>query len=194
MKRGVVLIVVLVLVAAGAGVARALQFHGAAKPGVHVLGIDVGGKSAVQIERQLRGWSNRAVTIRAAGRSYHVRRGWLVAIDAHATAARALAAGSWGSLVLAQHVDVTPVLTTAGDASNVLREIARSSRDPISATVTVHGTDVATTPAQTGLELDRAALLHRLSQNTAVVNAPYVHRPPAVRDAAANAAASAARE
>ena len=194
MKRGVVLIVVLVLVAAGAGVARALQYHGAAKPGVHVLGIDVGGKSRAEIERQLRGWSKRPVTIRASGRSYHVRRGWLVAIDARATATRALDAGSWDSLVLAQHVDVAPVLSTAGDARNVLQEIARTSREPISATVTVHGTDVATTPAQTGLELDRAALLHRLSQNTAVVNAPYVHRPPALRDAAAAAAASAARE
>lgn len=194
MQRGVVLIVVLVLVAAGAGVARALQFHGAAKPGVHVLGIDVGGKSRAQIERQLRGWSKRSVTIRASGRSYHVRRGWLVAIDTHATATRALDAGSWGSLVLAQHVDVDPILSTAGDARNVLQEIARTSREPISATVTVHGTDVATTPAQTGLELDRAALLQRLSQNTTVVNAPYVRRPPVVRDAAAAAAASAARE
>jgi vancomycin resistance protein YoaR len=193
MKRGVVLIGVVLVAVVGAAVARAVQFHGTAKPGVHVLGIDVGGESRAQITRRLRAWSNRPVTIRAAGRAYHVRRGWLVAIDTHATAARALDSGSWTSLLLAERVDVHPVVAPTGDASNVLQEIARSNRAPVAATVSVRGTTVTTTPARVGLALDRAALLRRLALDRAVVAAPYIRLRPTVTDAAAEAAASDAR-
>ena len=193
MKRGVVLIGVVLVAVVGAAVARAVQFHGTAKPGVHVLGIDVGGESRAQITRRLRAWSNRPVTIRAAGRAYHVRRGWLVAIDTHATAARALDSGSWTSLLLAERVDVPPVVAPTGDASNVLQEIARSNRAPVAATVSVRGTTVTTTPARVGLALDRAALLRRLALDRAVVAAPYIRLRPTVTDAAAEAAASDAR-
>jgi vancomycin resistance protein YoaR len=195
MKRGVLVLMAVVLLAAGgAAVARALQFHGKAKPGVHLLGIDVGGESRAQIDRKLRAWANRPVTIRAAGRSYHVRRGWLVAIDTNATVTRALDAGSWSALVLAKRVDVAPVVSPAGDASNVLYEIARSNRAPVSATVSVRGTTVATTPARTGLQLDQAELLRRLSRNRAVVDAPYTRELPTVSSATVTAAASTARQ
>ncbi|MFL5928946.1 MAG: hypothetical protein ACJ77E_18610, partial [Gaiellaceae bacterium] len=70
MKRVFVLIGLLLLAAVGAAVARGLQFRDAAKPGVHVLAIDVGGKSREQIVRDLRAWSRREVTIRAGERSY----------------------------------------------------------------------------------------------------------------------------
>ena len=193
MKRGVVVVIVLVVVAGGAALARALQYRGEAKPGVHVLGIDVGGESRAQIDRQLRVWANRPVTIRAAGRSYHVRRGWLVAIDKQATATRALKAGSPAALVVAKRVDVAPVVAPAGDASNVLEQIAKTNRAPVPATVSVHGTTVSSTPGLVGIELDRAALLRRLSRNSAVVNAPYRRLRPAVSDAAAETAASQAR-
>jgi vancomycin resistance protein YoaR len=194
MKRGVVLIVVLLLVVAGIAVARTLQYQGAAKPGVQVLGIDVGGKSRAQIERRLHAWARRPVTIRAAGRSYHVRRGWLVSIDAAATATRALAAGSWRSLVLSKHVDVVPVVSPASDASNVLQEIAKSSKPAVSATLAVHGTQIVTTPARDGIRLDRTALLHRLERNTATVNAPYAKVAPAVGDADIQPVADKARQ
>ena len=170
-----------------------MQFHGAAKPGVHVLGIDVGGESRARIEQRLRAWSNRPVTIRAAGRAYHVRRGWLVAIDRRATATRALAAGSLGSLLVPRRVDVAPVVAPTRDATNVLQQIARSNRAPVAATVSVHGTTVTTTPARTGLRLDRAALLRRLALDRSVLAAPYVRLRPKVGDAAAQAAASEAR-
>ena len=193
MKRGVVLVIVLVVVAGGAAVARALQFHGAAKPGVHVLGIDVGGESRAQIDRRLRVWANRSVTIRAAGRSYHVRRGWLVAIDTHVTATRALDAGSWSALVVAKRVDVAPVVAPAGGASNVLEQIAKSNRASVPATVSVHGTTVSSTPGRTGLQLDRTALLRRLSRNSVIVDAPYTRLQPAVSSATAESAAASAR-
>ena len=68
MKRAAVLLAVLLVAAIGAAVARGLQFRGAAKPGVHVLGIDVGGDSRAQIEHALRGWGRQEVAIRTGGR------------------------------------------------------------------------------------------------------------------------------
>jgi vancomycin resistance protein YoaR len=193
MKRGAVVISIVLAAAVAAAVVRVLQFHGAARPGVHVLGIDVGGKDKAQIEQRLLAWSTRPVTIRAAGRSYHVRRGWLVSIDRRATAARALAAGSWSSLLLSHRDDVAPVVARTGYATDVLQQIARSNRAPVSATVSVHGTTVTTTPARTGLRLDRAALLRRLELDRAVIAAPYVRLRPRVGDPAAQDAASEAR-
>ncbi|MFZ1880744.1 MAG: hypothetical protein WAU41_11315, partial [Gaiellaceae bacterium] len=87
MRRLVIVLAVVVVAAFVAAVARGLQFRGAAKPGVHVVGVDVGGKSRSQIESQLRSWSARAVTIRTGGHAYHVPRGWLVTLDVRATAA-----------------------------------------------------------------------------------------------------------
>src|SRR5205823_720335 len=193
MKRAFVLIGLLVVAAAGAAVARGLQFRGAAKPGVHVLDVDVAGKSGEQIARMLRGWSHHEVTIRAAGRSYHVQRGWLVSIDAAATAKRALDAGSDLALVVPARVDVAPVIRRAGEAGNVLAEIARAGRDPVSATVRLHGATVVVTRAKDGRRLDNTALVRRLSRATAVVNAPFRRVRPAVPDAVAETAASKAR-
>jgi vancomycin resistance protein YoaR len=193
MKRGAVVIGIVLVVAVGAAMARAVQFYGVAKPGVHVLGIDVGGESRGRIEHRLSAWANGAVTIRAAGRVYHVRRGWLVVVDKHSTAARALDAGSWTSVLLSHRVDVAPAVAASGDASNVLREIARSNRAAVAATVSVHGTAVTTTPARIGLELDRRALLRRLALDRKVVTAPYTRLRPSVGTAAAEAAAAEAR-
>ena len=50
MKRAVVVLAVLLVLAAGGAVVRAAQYQGAAKPGVRVVGVDVGGKSRSQIE------------------------------------------------------------------------------------------------------------------------------------------------
>jgi len=193
MKRAVVLLTVLLIAAFVAAVARGLQFRGAAKPGVHILGVDVGGRSRPEILHDLRGWSRRPVTIRAAGRSYHVQRGWLVSIDAEATAARVLAAGSELALVVPSRVDVAPVIRRAGEAENVLAELARAGRDPVPASVRLSGTTVVVTPARDGRRLDNAALLRRLSGNASVVSAPFGRIRPAVSDAAAATAATAAR-
>ena len=88
-----------------------------------MLGIDVGGKSRTEIEAAVAAWAKRPVTIRAGGRSYHVPRGWLVSVDARATAARALATGSPVALVVPLHEQVAPVLARAGGAAR------RSERD-----------------------------------------------------------------
>ncbi len=178
-------VVAAAIVAAGA---RVLQFNGEAKPGVHVLGIDVGGKSRSQIDSAIRRWSEQRVTIHGGGRTYHVPRGWLVAIDAQATASRALAAGSTSSLVVARRTDVQPVVGRAAVAGNVLAEIARAGRPPVSATVKVDGWKAVMTPSRAGLRLDRKALLERLTERDLVVEAPFKHVRPAIVTPAARSA------
>ncbi len=193
--RGVVWIgaVGAVVAAAVALVAvRAVEYRSAARPGVHVLGTDVGGRDRGQIERFITHWGSVQVTISAGGRTYHVPRSWLVALDATATAKRALDAGSVFSLAVPRRVDVAPVVAPAGGAQNVLDEIARAGRPPVSASVVVHGPNVETTAAEDGLELDRVALLRRLSAGTTTFAAPFRTVHPARRDPAARSAASTA--
>src|SRR5262249_16804470 len=116
---------VLVLAAlSAAAVARAVQYEGHAKPGVHVLGVDVGGLSRAEIGRELTAWERTPVTIRAGGRSFHVPRGWLVKVRVAPTTERALASGSLTLLVVPQRVDVRPVFQTAQSANGVLTELA----------------------------------------------------------------------
>ncbi|HVU79239.1 MAG TPA: VanW family protein [Gaiellaceae bacterium] len=190
MKRAALAVSVLVVVALGALAVRAWQFHGAAKPGVHVLGVDLGGKSRSEIVAALRRWSAQTVTIRGGGHTYHAPRSWLVSVDADATASRALAAGSFGSLIAGGRVDVAPVVGSAPAAGNVLAEIARSGREPVSATVRVEGTRAVTTPAAAGRTVDRVALLGRLAQQSTVVDVPFRRLEPEIRDPAARSAAS----
>jgi vancomycin resistance protein YoaR len=185
-------IVVLFVLAVGVAGARAIEYSGAAKPGVSVLGLDVGGKSRSQIEAAVRAWSRRPVTIRAGGRSFHVPRGWLVAVDAHATASRALAAGSPLSLVVPSHDDVKPVLGRAGEAGNVLDQLARAGAPARSATVTLQGTRVVSTPARIGRQLDRGALIGLLSGDADTIDAPFTDVRPRILDPAARSAASTA--
>jgi vancomycin resistance protein YoaR len=192
MKRSGVVAAALLAVVAGAAALRAAQYHGTAKPGVHVLGVDVGGKSRGQIETALRRWGAEPVTIRAGGRAYHVRRGWVVAVDLRRTTDRALAAGPWTSLVVPRRRDVRPVVGSSSGAGNVLDQIAATGRKPVSATVRLDGTHTVVTPARAGLELDRDRLLALLSEPRATIDAPFRRVLPEVRDPAARSAASVA--
>jgi vancomycin resistance protein YoaR len=189
MNRRLILTGILVAAAVAAAGIRLLQFHGDAKPGVHVLGIDVGGQSRAEIVSSIGRWSAQRVTIHAAGHSYHVPRGWLVAVDAQGTATRALAAGSVGSLVVAHRTDVAPAVKRAAVAGNVLSEIARAGRPARSATVRVDGWRAVMTRARFGRRLDRAALLQRLIERDVVIEAPFASIKPAVGTAAARFAA-----
>jgi vancomycin resistance protein YoaR len=193
MKRAAIFLAVLLVAAIAAAVARGLEYMGSAKPGVHVLGIDVAGDSRAQIERELRRWGRQEVTIRTGGHAYRVPRGWLVSVDVGTTATRALAAGSPIALVVPSRVDVVPVVGRATHAGNVLAALARAGRAPVSAKVTLHGSTVSVTPAQEGRQLDNALLLRRLSRDTTVVDAPFKRLRPTIGDAAAQAAAAEAR-
>jgi vancomycin resistance protein YoaR len=193
MRRVLIVLGVVVLAAGGAAVARAIQFDGAAKPGVHVLGLDVSGRSRSAIEARLRAWSRRPVTIDVGSRTYRVERGWLVSLDASSTADRALAAGSLGSLVVASRVDVQPVFRPATGVTNVLGEIAKAGSAPVSATVELHGLSVSTTPAKDGRTLNRTALLRLLASNSLRIDAPFRIVHPRIDDAAAADAAAELR-
>jgi vancomycin resistance protein YoaR len=193
MRRVLIVLGVVVLAAVGAAVARAIQFDGAAKPGVHVLGLDLSGKSRSAIEARLRAWSRRPVTIDVGNRTYRVERGWLVSLDAPATADRALAAGSLGSLVVASRVDVQPVFRPATGVTNVLAEIATAGSAPVSSTVTLHGLTVSTTSAKDGRTLNRPALLRLLATNRLLIDAPFRVVHPRIGDAAAVRAADQLR-
>jgi len=181
------------LTAVGATVARAIQYEGAAKPGVSVLGIDAGGKSRAEIEAALAAWARRPVTIRAGGRSFHVPRGWLVSVNARATAARVLSAGSPVALVVPSHEQVTPVLARAGGAGDVLHEIGRAERPAVSASVTLRGATVVVAPAEIGRKLDREALLGLLAGDANTIDAPFSDVRPPILDPAARSAGSTAR-
>ncbi|HET7129092.1 MAG TPA: VanW family protein [Gaiellaceae bacterium] len=187
-NRRLIIVGLAVAAAILAGGIRLWQFHGDAKPGVRVLGIDVGGQSRSEIVSAIDRWSAQRVTIHADGHSYHVPRGWLVAVDAQATATRALAAGTASSLLVARRTDVLPAVKRASVAGNVLSEIARAGRPAVSATVRVDGWRAVTTPARIGRRLDRAALLRRLTERDLVVEAPFAPIKPLVGTAAARAA------
>ena len=181
---------VVVAAAIVAAAVRTLQFHGDAKPGVHVLGIDVGGQSRAEIVSAIGRWSTQRVTIHAGGHRYHVPRGWLVAVDAQTTASRALVAGSLSTLVVERRTVVAPAVKRARVAGNVLSEIARAGRPALAATVRVDGWRAVTTPARTGRRLDRTALLQRLIKHDLVVEAPFAAIRPAVGTTAARSAAA----
>lgn len=193
-KRVALVIGGLVLLAAtGTAVARTIEYRGEAKPGVSVLGIDLGGKSRSAIEAALRRWGREPVTIRAGGRAYHVPRAWLVSVDVRRTASRVLGAGSPAALFLPLDAHVEPVIARAGGASDVLQQLGRSEAEPVSAAVVVHGTQVDFTPARDGRRLDRGALLDLLAKNAKVIDAPFTRVAPAIRDPAARSAATTAQ-
>jgi vancomycin resistance protein YoaR len=183
----------LVAILALAAVVRLLQYDGVAKPGVHVLGVDVGGKSRAEITKLVDDWDAHPVTIAVGARTYHVQRGWLVSVDAAKTAARALSAGSTVALVAPKRVDVKPALGRAVSASNVLAAIAMDNRAPVSATVRLRGTRVVMTLAHRGVRLDPDRLLGLLEKSSSVVQAPFSPVRPEVTTAAARAAAARAR-
>jgi len=97
-------------------------------------------------------------------------------------------------LFLASRVDVPPVLAPAGNAGNVLSQIARAGRAPASAQVIVHGTDVTVVHAREGRKLDRGALLDRFAAGATVVDAPFRRIAPQIGDAVADEAAAEARQ
>jgi vancomycin resistance protein YoaR len=186
-------VVALALAAAAVTGAQAVRYSGEARPGVRVLGVDVGGRDRAQISRLLRAWLARPVVVHAGARTFHVPRGWVLQLDARATVDRTLSAGSPVSFVVPQRVDVEPALRRSSGAAGVLGEIARAGRAPVSASVRLDGAEVVVAPGRTGLALDRRELVRRLEGGAAVAEAPFVSVRPAISDAAARSAAATAR-
>ncbi len=94
------------------------------------------------------------MTIRAGGHAYHVPRGWLVSLDARrprpgarrGLASRSSSRGASMSRRCSRR-RAAPATCSA--------QLARVGREPVSATVALHGTTVVTTPREVGPTLDR---------------------------------------
>ena len=193
MKRGILVALGLAaLTAVGATVARAIEYDGAAKPGVRVLGIDVGGKSRTEIEAALAAWARRPVTIRAAGRSYHVpRAGSSRSTRAPPPLVRLLPARP-------SHSSCRSHAGRAGARAGRWRG-RRAARDRTRRASCGLGFGDASwhdgrrAPAQIGRQLDRDALLDLLAGDATTIDAPFSDVRPPILDPAARSAASTAR-
>src|SRR5581483_7555496 len=78
----------------------------------------------------------------------------------------------------------------AGDAQNVLEQIARAGLPARSAAVRVDGTHAVVSPGRFGRSLDNAALLRLLADRRTVIDAPFARITPQVRTSAAREAAA----
>ena len=178
-----------------AGVARGSSSTATRSPASTCSGSTSAARAAARSLASSARWSAQRVTIRAGGHSYHVpaqlaRRGRRAG-DGHAGARRRLGGRARRR---AANVDVAPVVGRASVAGNVLSEIARSGRAPVSATVRLaRDARRRRRPRASGCELDRAALLRRLSphdrRRRRAVRAPCAPRScdPAARSAARRA-------
>jgi vancomycin resistance protein YoaR len=181
-----------VVAALGAAAARVLEYRNTAKPGVRVLGADLGGRDRGEVEaavtRAVAPWLARVIEIQTAQRAVHVRRGDLVRLDAARTVDAVMAAGSTFSF---GKTDVAPVWRAA--PGGYVGEIARHDRAPVSASVDLVGSHPVVRRARPGLRLDSIALLRAVKRGSTHIDAAFVAVAPAVGDRAARSAAATAR-
>jgi vancomycin resistance protein YoaR len=193
LKTGLILVCALAVAVAAAAGAQALRYRGEAKPGVTVLGVDVGGRDregvGEALSRAARGWLAHVVEIKTPQRVVHVRRGDLLRLDREATVNAALAVGSPFSF---DETRVAPVWRPR--PNTYLDAIAQLGRDPVSARVELVETQPVVRPAVPGLRLRRAALVAAVRRGALRVVAPFAEVPPAIGDPAARSAAATARE
>ena len=185
------MVAIAVLAPLGAVGARAVSYRGAANPGVHVLGVDLGGKSRAEARMAVNAaadrWLAREIEIKTPRRAVHMRRGDLIRLDVEPTVDAAMAAGSPFSFG-----DTTVAPRWRPAASGYLAEIARLGRAPVSARVELVGTKPVVHPSRPGLRLNRALLLAAVRRGAQRVHVPWVEIPPAIADPAARSAAATA--
>jgi vancomycin resistance protein YoaR len=205
-------ICLLVLVAAaGATVAvRAYTLRDSVLPGVRVAGADVGGLSrpdargriATVIGQRLR----QPVDVVVNGKAFTVNPSNLFTVDATATERLAYESArtsffDWiGALAVpfAVDQDVEPVLAVNPTARAALaREITKRTDGPVSARISMKGTEPVVVAGRAGTQVDLAVVL-ALVRNAALrglagIEAPVASVAPAMTTAAAEQAAAAAR-
>lgn len=198
----------LALAAVPAG--RALLHLDETMPGVTVLGADVGGLSAQEaglLARSLTAERLQApVPVTVVGEQVEVLPARLFLLDREATAAAAMEAGrdSWtarGRALLSPltgPVDVAPVLVPRPKAeARLAAAVGRFAQPAVSASVELRGLEPVVTPAKPGATGDLGALLgaihERVLTGAGAVELRFEPTEPAVRDAAAQAAADEAR-
>jgi vancomycin resistance protein YoaR len=205
-------ICLLVLVAAaGATVAvRAYTLRDSVLPGVRVAGADVGGLSRPdargRIETVIGQRLRQPVDVVVNGKAFTVNPSNLFTVDATATERLAYESArtsffDWiGALAVpfAVDQDVEPVLAVNPTARAALaREITKRTDGPVSARISMKGTEPVVVAGRPGTQVDLAVVL-ALVRNAALrglagIEAPVASVAPAMTTAAAEQAAAAAR-
>ena len=205
-------ICLLVLVAAaGATVAvRAYTLRDSVLPGVRVAGADVGGLSRPdargRIETVIGERLRQPVDVVVNRKAFTVNPSNLFTVDGTATERLAYesARSSFFDWIRALAVpfavdqDVKPVLTVNPTARAALaREITKRTDGPVSARISMKGTEPVVVAGRPGTQVDQAVVL-ALVRNAALrgwpgIEAPVLSVAPAMTTAAAEQAAAAAR-
>jgi vancomycin resistance protein YoaR len=199
-------ICLLVLVAAaGATVAvRAYTLRDSVLPGVRVAGADVGGLSRPdargRIETVIGERLRQSVDVVVNGKAFTVNPSNLFTVDGTATERLAYesARSSFFDWIRALAVpfavdqDVKPVLTVNPTARAALaREITKRTDGPVSARISMKGTEPVVVAGRPGTQVDQAVVL-ALVRNAALRGLPGIEAP-ILSVAAAEQAAAAAR-
>jgi vancomycin resistance protein YoaR len=202
----------LVLVAAaGATVAvRAYTLRDSVLPGVRVAGADIGGLSQPdargRIETVIGERLRQPVDVVVNGKAFTVNPSNLFTVDATATERLAYESArssffDWiGALAVpfAVDQDVEPVLAVNPTGRAALaQEITRRTDGPVSARISMKGTEPVVVAGRPGTQVDQAVVL-ALVRNAALRGLPGIEAPvasvaPAMTTAAAEQAAAAAR-
>jgi vancomycin resistance protein YoaR len=202
---------VVLVAAAGATVAvRAYTLQDSVLPGVRVAGADVGGLSRPdargRIETVIGERLRQPVDVAVSGKSFTVNPSNLFTVDATATERLAFesARSSFFDRIEALTVpfaveqDVEPVLTMNPTASAAFaQELTKRTDRPVSARISMKGTEPVVVAGRPGTQVDQAAVL-ALVQDAALRGLPAIEAPvasvaPVVTTAAAEQAAAAAR-
>ena len=192
MARALIAVLAVAVLAVPVAVgARVMAYRGEAKPGVRVLGVDLGGKNRRQVEAAIGEaadrWLAEEVEIETPRRTVRVRRASLIRLDLERTADAAMGTGSALSL---DETTVAPRWRPA--ATGYLDAIAKLGRAPVSARVELVGTKPVVHPSRNGLRLDPAPLLTAVERGARTVRVPWIEVPPAIGDPAARSAAATA--
>jgi vancomycin resistance protein YoaR len=202
---------VVLVAAAGATVAvRAYTLRDSVLPGVRVAGADVGGLSRPdargRIETVIGERLRQPVDVVVNGNVFTVNPSNLFTVDATATERLAFESArtsflDWiGALAVpfAVDQDVEPVLTLSPTARAALaQEITKRTDRPVSARISMKGTEPDVVAGRPGTEVDQAVVI-ALVRNAVLRGLPGIEAPvatvaPAMTTAAAEEAAAAAR-
>jgi vancomycin resistance protein YoaR len=202
---------VVLVAAAGATVAvRAYTLRDSVLPGVRVAGADIGGLSRPdargRIETVIGERLRQPVDVVVNGKAFTVNPSNLFTVDATATERIAYESArssffDWiGALAVpfAVDQDVEPVLAVNPTARAALaQEITRRTDGPVSARISMKGTEPVVVASRPGTQVDQAVVL-ALVRNAALRGLPGIEAPvasvaPAMTTAAAEQAAAAAR-
>ena len=208
---GLLMLLLVAGIAAGALAGRAYLHEGEVLPGVRVLDAELTGlgpaDAGLRIRSLVAARLAEPVALAVAGERVEIAPNRLFTLDRAASAQAALDAGrlSWAdrarSLLspLTDGIEVEPVLVVRPQAeARIVALLKRFATPPVSASVVLDGLEPVVKPGEEGTRPDTSALLAALetriaSGGTLAVPVSLIPAPPPVEDAAARAAADEAR-